>query len=123
MIIVDNMLIVKRPTQLVVINKTPHDVNYVGHGINITLAACKDPARVDVTRATADHPLSAIFNINLTVAGELKGLPEEREGTYYIVSSLILDKAITNRSDLIAPDDLLRTDDGKVYGCKAFKPE
>ena len=46
-------------------------------------------------------------------------LPEPEEGVLYIVS-LPVAQAYPERDDLIVPDDLVRDENGRVIGCRAF---
>ena len=46
-------------------------------------------------------------------------LPEKRQDTYYIVS-LPVAQAFPDRDDFIVPDNLVRDNQGRVIGCKAF---
>jgi len=46
-------------------------------------------------------------------------LPEERPGTWYIVSTLVA-AAHPGRRDLLVPTDLVRSADGTVVGCRAL---
>jgi len=46
-------------------------------------------------------------------------LPEPKEDTYYIVS-LPVAQAYPERQDLLVPDELVRDENGRVVGCKAF---
>jgi hypothetical protein len=51
--------------------------------------------------------------------GEVKDLPEEREGIYYIVSMMVRN-ALPDRMDLLSPGDMVRDAEGKILGCKNF---
>jgi hypothetical protein len=50
--------------------------------------------------------------------GEVFGLPEPEEDTYYLVSYPVA-AALPERSDLLVPDDMLRQD-GRIVGCRKF---
>ena len=50
----------------------------------------------------------------------IEGLPEPRKGVIYIVSALVLN-AVGNRSDCVAPGNVVRNDEGVVIGCRGFR--
>lgn len=52
--------------------------------------------------------------------GKPENLPDAIPGTVYIVSSQLCDALRDIRSDLIAPDDLVRNEKGEVIGCRSF---
>lgn len=54
-----------------------------------------------------------------TVFGEVEGLPEPVEGTFYIVSSLVA-QAAKGRDDLLIPGRCVRNEAGQVLGCTCF---
>ena len=51
--------------------------------------------------------------------GGSESLPPEEDGTVYIVS-LPVAQAFPSRSDFIVPDQLVRDDQGRIIGCRAF---
>lgn len=51
--------------------------------------------------------------------GVVEGLPEEKEDTYYIVSSMVA-QAAKDRHDLLIPTHMVRNDAGQVLGCLDF---
>lgn len=55
--------------------------------------------------------------------GEVTGLPQWREGVFYIVSRMVYDavrSANKIRTDLLVPGEPVRDDAGRVIGCKGF---
>lgn len=99
-----------------IINLTPHEINVFTEAGTITFPASGNVARVSTKRETVQQ-IDGI-PVNHTTFGEVVGLPEQKEGTFYIVS-LATAKAV-NRSDLLVTDEAVRDDDGKIIGCKAF---
>lgn len=84
------------------INLTPHDVRLFVDGV------CRHvwPASMTPARAVFVHQNTELMPgipVNRLVFKGVKGLPAEKDGTYYIVSSLVLDAAI-DRYDLLVPD-------------------
>ncbi len=53
-------------------------------------------------------------------AGETVGLPDPKPGVYYIVSSLV-QAAVPDRDDLLAPGELIKDQDGHPIGCLGLK--
>ena len=51
--------------------------------------------------------------------GAVEGLPEERDDTLIIVSSLVA-QAARDRSDLVIPNEAVRDEKGQIVGCKSL---
>ena len=51
--------------------------------------------------------------------GHVTNLPEERPGTFYIVSRMVA-LAEPERRDLLIPGPLIKEKDGEVIGCKGL---
>ena len=101
-----------------IINLTPHDVNLIGKDDK---EIATFPSR-GVVRCSTNRRMVGMLNgisINKTLFGEVTGLPDEKEGTYYIVSALVAN-ACPNRHDLLLTDDAVRDDQGRIIGCKAL---
>lgn len=50
-------------------------------------------------------------------------LPEEEQGTYYIVSSIVANavkELKLDRDDIIVVNDSVRDENGRIVGCKSF---
>lgn len=76
-----------------------------------------------VARVSSTKTLVGKFGetpIYSTVFGEVEGLPEPSEGTYFIVSGMVL-SACPDRTDLLAPCDLTRDKEGNVIGLESFR--
>ena len=74
------------------------------------------PARCTVKREIAF--IADSVSVNKSVFGEVVGLPEPIEGTWYIVSRIVAEAA--QRSDLLVPDETVRNSEGQIVGCKSF---
>jgi len=100
------------------INLTPHAIDVLNvDGIVETI-----PASGMVCRLTTRTELVDVVDglrITKTVFGEPSGLPEEKEGTYYLVSQLIKN-ALPTRSDLLVPAEVLRDNQGKILYCQSL---
>ena len=103
--------------EAVFVNLTPHAINEVVSGQSF--APSGDVARVATTMVDA----GGIEGIPLFRAeyGEVEGLPTPKyDGTVYIVSGMVL-AVVKDRTDCVAPGELVRDDSGKPIGCKGFK--
>lgn len=101
-----------------IVNLTPHAINIVG---GPTFEPSGEVARISSTNQNAGELLVNGESIPLITQqfGEVVGLPEEKEGTMFIVSSLIFSN--TERKDLLVPGEQVRDEDGRVIGCKSFQ--
>ena len=100
------------------VNLTPHEVTLVNDQGDITLVIEPEgtPARCVVKREIAF--IADGISVNKSVFGEVVGLPEPIEGTWYIVSRIVAEAA--QRSDLLVPDETVRNQEGQIVGCKSF---
>jgi len=104
---------------------TDHTVfqNLTPHTINETVSGRNFPPSGEVARVSVEYvPAGEIDGIPVFAAeyGDVTGLPEPKPGTVYIVSGLVLARC-SERSDVVAPGDLVRDDAGKPVGCRGFK--
>ena len=99
-----------------IINLTPHAVNLILSTGTLTIPS------EGLTRCSQQDVLVgniAGIDITETSYGEVQGLPEPRENTYYIVSRLVLN-ACRDRNDLLVPNELVRDDKGNIIGCQSL---
>ncbi|MBD8045821.1 hypothetical protein [Clostridium faecium] len=99
-----------------ILNYTPHTVNIIQQGKVKNLVSVGNARCIQETKKIGE-----INNIPITSTtfGQVEGLPEEKEGVYYIVSRLIL-QACPQRRDLLVPNDIVRDEEGKIIGCKSL---
>ena len=99
-----------------IINATPHPINIVtSEGDNVkTFDASGVLPRLSMNTVSCDD-LGGIPT-SKTVFGDVKGLPDYQDGTYYIVSQMVK-TALPNRSDLLVPAQVQRNDKGHIIGC------
>ena len=57
--------------------------------------------------------------VTRTEFGQPEGLPDFKEGTFYIVSQLVKN-ALPNRTDLLVPAEVVRDENGNIVGCKSL---
>ena len=121
---------------MAILNLTPHQINLysindceeVSKG-NYKTLVLKEGATpqmvlpsVGVARATCTKErIGSIDYIPVyeTVYGEVEGLFEPAEGTYYVVSALTA-QAAKDRKDLLIVDSTVRDSEGRIVGCTAF---
>lgn len=99
------------------LNCTPHAI--VLHG-GETFQPSGILPRVSTTQVEVEMPFPCVK----TVFGDIEGLPEFEEGTYLIVSGMVLAANAGRRSDLVAPDTSLasaiRNEAGHVVAVRRF---
>lgn len=121
-----------------VINATPHDITILKNYNVIQDAKTKqfsaNPSEIVVIgvyeksgilpRVSMSDELVSTFDggvpIHTVKYGDIEGLPEQQEGTYYIVSGLVAAAgAKLGRTDLMAPGGLVRdaANSSTVLGC------
>lgn len=102
------------------INLTPHAIVVRNGNEEVTFPASGKVARVSVT--TVNDGNIAGFPVSRQVFGEVEGIPSPINGTFYIVSSLVLGRVI-GRNDCIAPDTgkgAVRDEAGRIIAVTGF---
>lgn len=99
-------------------NLTPHLVTVVNDQNQVILEVAPEEtsARCLVKREVAF--LADGIQVNRNVYGEISGLPDPVQGTWYIVSRIVAEAA--KRHDLLVPDETVRDQNGQISGCKSF---
>ncbi len=95
--------------------------NYTPHVINeVTTKAQFSSDGVARVESKSTHVGEANgMPLYSTTFGEVEGLPPKEPNTLLIVSGMVFDAS--DRSDLLAPGELVRDDDGKPIGCRGFR--
>lgn len=100
-------------------NRTEHEVkifNTIGVDTpDMVLEQYKgEPIRVSCESRKVD----TIEGIDIyeNIYGEVTGLPEFKEGVYYVVSAMVR-QALPERKDLLSPGQLIRNEAGQPIGC------
>ena len=100
------------------VNLTPHPIRIIGVDGEITIPPSGQVARVSVKQEeTGKIVVDGVeIVIRRTKYGEVVGVPEPEEGTYYIASQVVL--AATDRQDVVAPDttNAVRDENGQIVG-------
>lgn len=103
------------------INLTPHEIVIMQEGQgNIyipasgALARCKQETRMRPPIIT-EEGISIPLGVNFY--GEIEGLPDHKEGTWYITSSLVAQAAwALGRADVLCPLQAVRDSEGRIIG-------
>lgn len=109
--------------EVTLLNYTPHDVVLLSDKNKvIEIIKSSGVARCKETKDKIDefYIKGHMININKKEFTEVEGLPPQEEGVLIIVSNIVISAMKGERGDLIAPDDVVRDDGGKIIGCKSF---
>lgn len=99
------------------INLTAHTINEVTTGTDIPRSGII--ARVkQSTEKSAEHAGIPIYT---STFGNVEGLPAPKEGVIYIISALALNAVPADRTDVVAPGNLQRNEQGQPVGCVGFR--
>lgn len=112
----------------VFINLTPHDINLTVSGTQRTIRATGCIARAKETHEVTEHidgiPILSCHYGKVQVigikSGEIKDMPKETQGAYYIVSNIAAHMFPPERNDILVPGDPIRDDKGKIIGCQGL---
>ena len=102
------------------VNLTPHVVNIFdaeGHHV------MGIPTSGSVARCSQhEQQVAEIDGVTITrqYFGEVEGLPEAKDGTFYIVSRMVAESVGLSRTDLLVPGPLVRNEDGQPIGCRGL---
>lgn len=99
------------------VNLTPHQIDEQTTGLSIPSSGV---ARIKMQSRIIDT-VDGVPLFHSYYAGNLENLPEPVEGTIYIVSALALNAVPVERTDVVAPGDVVRDGKGRVIGCKGFR--
>jgi len=111
---------------MALINLTPHPIVVRTDGVDITIPASGQIARVTSRQELTSH--IDIYGIEIpvqrTTFGQVEGLPDFVPDTVYIVSSLVLGALKGSRPDVVAPDTgptAIRNDNGQIVAVTRFQ--
>ena len=105
--------------ETIIMNLTPHAVSFVnadGATVN-TVAPSGTVARVS-TRTVQIGTLNGL-PVTQTEFGEVQDLPEQIDGTIYLVSSLVAQR-VPDREDVFIPAESVRDSAGRIIGCRSL---
>lgn len=109
-----------------IVNLTPHAITVLKNGEEIavyetsgSIARCE--SKTVAVGEIAGIPLTEtrFGKLYLIDRNRVKHeLPEQQDGTFYIVSALVARAA--QRDDFVIVNDTVRDDDGRIVGCQSF---
>ena len=106
--------------KMLVVNKTPHQVHILDENGQVVRTYEKGDSQIRLAVVTVqDEPLVDGTPTSRTKFGEPEGLPDFKEGTFYIVSQLVK-SALPERTDLLVPAEVVRDEKGNIVGCKSL---
>ncbi|RGQ08389.1 hypothetical protein DWZ11_00590 [Megamonas rupellensis] len=100
-----------------IINLTPHDVNLLLEDDVIVFKS------EGIARVQQKEVLDEYFDrvpIYKNKYGKIEGLPEEKDGVYYIVSFVVASALKDKRNDLLIVTKTERNEKGQIIGCYGF---
>lgn len=100
-----------------IINLTPHDVNLLLEDDVIVFKS------EGIARVQQKEVLDEYFDrvpIYKNKYGKIEGLPEEKDGVYYIVSFVVASALKDKRNDLLIVTKTERNKKGQIIGCYGF---
>lgn len=100
-----------------IINLTPHDINLLLEDDVIVFKS------EGIARVQQKEVLDEYFDrvpIYKNKYGEVEGLPEEKDGVYYIVSFVVASALKDKRNDLLIVTKTERNEKGQIIGCYGF---
>lgn len=105
--------------ETIIMNLTPHAVSFVNaDGATVlTVAPSGTVARVS-TRTVQIGTLNGL-PVTQTEFGEVQDLPEQIDGTIYLVSSLVAQR-VPDREDVFIPAESVRDSAGRIIGCRSL---
>ena len=98
-----------------IINLTSHTINELITGKSFPTSNME--ARVGTKQQVSCKRLG--IPVYATLFGEITGLPDPMDDTFYIVSAMVLNAS--NRTDIMAPGNVRRDEKDKVIGCRGFR--
>lgn len=99
------------------INLTSHSITEVTSGKTFPPSGRVARVKSSTTKVN-EHFGCPIYSSTFS---EISGLPEPKEGTMYIVSSLALNTVPEDRTDVVAPGNLQRDENKRPIGCIGFR--
>ena len=106
-----------------IVNLTPHKITFVTDKGNLSIDPSGEIARVSSTTKEVGYIYVSKFGIKIptttTVYGEIEGLPDPKENTIFVVSSLVAQR-VPEREDVFIPNESVRDENGRIIGCRSF---
>lgn len=100
------------------VNLTPHEVTIITEDNIIMIQPSGQIAKCE-----HQSECIGIFNgikIYKTKYGAVTNMPEAKENTIYITSSIVANALKDSRNDIYVPFDFVRDDKGRIIGCRGL---
>jgi membrane protease subunit (stomatin/prohibitin family) len=102
-----------------IINLTPHNITLIDNNNNIVdVFQSAGLARVDSN--TCQVSTVNGIPVNTVKFGNVTGLPDPQDDTFFVVSRIVADAVKGTRNDILIVDKTVRNDAGQIIGCQAF---
>lgn len=102
-----------------IINLTPHEVSFVDAEGTIVLSVEPSGTVARVSSRTVQTGTLNGLPVTQTEFGEVQDLPEQKDGTVYLVSSLVAQR-VPERRDVFIPAESVRDSAGRIIGCRSL---
>ena len=96
-----------------IVNLTPHAVSFINADGATVLTVEASGVIARVSSSIAGLPVTE------TVFGEVQDLPEQKDDTIYLVSSLVAQR-VPERRDVFIPAESVRDSAGRIIGCRSL---
>ncbi len=110
-----------------VINLTPHKITVIVEDENCNPHVFDFPPSGNVARVSSSQvEVARVDDIPVvkTEFGDVENLPESKDDTIYIVSSLVAQAVAGRRDDVVSPDTgptAIRDEEGKITAVRRFQ--
>ena len=104
---------------MTIMNLTPHAISFISEEGETTRVVEPSGVVARVSATTVNTGSIDGIPVTETSFGEVENLPEEVEGTVYIVSSLVASR-VPSRKDVFIPNESVRDDKGRIIGCRSL---
>lgn len=102
-----------------IINLTPHAVSFINADGATVLTVEASGTVVRVSARTVQTDTLNGLPVTQTEFGEVQDLPDQKDGTIYLVSSLVAQR-VPDREDVFIPAESVRDSAGKIIGCRSL---
>jgi hypothetical protein len=103
-------------------NFTPHSITLICGHSPVVIEPEAEPARI-ISESKMDPEISGLPVVvrPCTSTCTVEGLPDPENGVILLASSMVAEaSAATGRTDVYAPDQLVRGEGGAVVGCRGL---
>ena len=105
---------------MTIMNLTPHSISFCDTEgtVILTVEPSGQLARVSCKTVMTGESFNGI-PVTKTVYGTVEGLPEPKDGTVFVVSSLVAAR-VPDRGDVFIPNESVRDENGRIIGCRSL---